>query len=79
ESRYETRSYAWLVFTNLLGMMLTLGLFYPWARVRTARYAAGHIETVSETDLDAFVAGEQAKFSSTGQEMGDFFNVDLGI
>jgi len=79
ESRYETRSYAWLVFTNLLGMMLTLGLFYPWARVRTARYAAGHIETVSETDLDAFIAGEQGKVSSTGQEVGDFFNVDLGI
>lgn len=79
ESRYETRSYAWLVFTNLLGMVLTLGLFYPWARVRTARYAAEHIVVVSEADMDAFIATEQGKVASAGQEVGDFFNVDLGI
>ncbi|MFW5452970.1 YjgN family protein [Thioalkalivibrio sulfidiphilus] len=77
ESRYETRSYAWLVFTNLLGMALTLGLFYPWARVRTARYAAEHIVVVSDTDMQAFIAAEQGKVASTGQEMGDFFNVDF--
>jgi uncharacterized membrane protein YjgN (DUF898 family) len=76
---YRTGSYAWLVVTNLLGMALTLGLFYPWARVRTARYAAEHIAAVSEMSLGDFVAGEQGRVGSTGQEIGDLFNVELGI
>jgi uncharacterized membrane protein YjgN (DUF898 family) len=76
---YRTGSYAWLVLTNLLGMALTLGLFYPWARVRTARYAAEHIAAVSEMSLDDFVAGEQRRVGSTGQEIGDLFNVELGV
>src|SRR5690606_31512485 len=46
EADYRFGSYAWLVFGNTLGMLLTLGLFYPWARVRSARYAAAHTRVI---------------------------------
>ncbi|WP_349571279.1 YjgN family protein [Azotobacter salinestris] len=79
EARYELGSYARLMAVNLLGMLLTLGLFYPWAKVRNARYAAEHVALVAEDDLDGFVAARQKEVSATGGEVGDLFDVEFGI
>lgn len=78
-SRYELKSYVWLMLGNLLGMVLTLGLFYPWAKVRTARYAADHIAVQVEGGLDGFVAAQQEGVTATGGEMADLFDIDVGI
>lgn len=79
QANYELGSYARLMAVNLVGMVFTLGLFYPWAKVRNARYAAEHIALVAEDDLDGFVAARQAEVSATGGEVGDLFDVDFGI
>ncbi|GAB3465423.1 YjgN family protein [Azotobacter salinestris] len=79
EARYALGSYARLMAVNLLGMVLTLGLFYPWAKVRNARYAAEHVALVAEDDLDGFVAARQKDVSATAGEVGDLFDVDFGI
>lgn len=79
EADYDALSYAKLVLTNTLLMVVTLGLFYPWARVRTARYAAEHTRVVADGDLDAFVAARQQDQSATGAEIGDLFDVEIGI
>ncbi|MBA4742742.1 MAG: DUF898 domain-containing protein [Azoarcus sp.] len=79
EADYDALSYAKLVFTNTLLMVLTLGLFYPWARVRTARYAAEHTRVVADGNLDAFVAARQQDQTATGAEIGDLFDVEIGL
>ncbi len=76
---YELRSFAMLFLTNTLAMVLTLGLFYPWAKVRTARYAAGHIQFFATGSLDGFIAAQEAETSSLGQEMVDIFDFDIGL
>ena len=76
---YRLGSYAALMITNTLAIALTLGLFYPWAKVRSARYAAEHIGVVAEGDLDEFAAGQRDGVSALGGEIGDVFDVDLGI
>lgn len=78
-ARYEFGSYLMLMLGNALGMVLTLGLFYPWARVRNARYAAEHTDFVAEDDLDGFVAAQRDAVSSTGGEMAELFDVDVGL
>ncbi len=78
-ARYELKSYAWLMFTNTLGIVFTLGLFYPWAKVRTAAYVAGHVEFIADGDLDGFVADQHEQVSAIGQEVGDIFDVEFGI
>ncbi|ENO84494.1 YjgN family protein [Thauera linaloolentis] len=78
-ARYAFGSYLMLMLGNALGMVLTLGLFYPWARVRNARYAAGHIDFVAEDELDGFVAAQRDAVSSTGGEVADLFDVDIGL
>ena len=76
---YRLGSYAALMLTNTLGIVLTLGLFYPWAKVRSARYAAEHIELVADSDLDEFAAAARDEVSALGGEIGDLFDVDMGF
>jgi len=78
-AHYNYGSYAGLMITNMVCMALTLGLFYPWAKVRTARYAADHISFLAADDLDGFVADQRSGASATGGEIGDLFDVDIGL
>lgn len=78
-ARYELGSYLRLMLGNALGMVLTLGLFYPWARVRNARYAAGHIDLAAADGLDGFVADERRAVTATGGEVADLFDVAVGL
>lgn len=79
QADYRLASYATLMVTNMLALVLTLGLFYPWARVRTARYAAEHIRLEADGELDDFAAGQRAELSAMGSEIGDLFDMDVGI
>ncbi|QKT03558.1 DUF898 domain-containing protein [Ectothiorhodospiraceae bacterium 2226] len=79
EANYAIGSYAKLMAVNTLGMILTLGLFYPWAKVRTARYASQHIRVHAAGNLDGFVATQHQEMSAVGSEVGDLFDIDIGF
>lgn len=66
-----------LYVTNALGIVLTLGLFIPFAKVRLAKYRAAHLLLLPAGDLDNFVAAEREKVRSTGEEMGEMFDLDI--
>lgn len=68
-----------LYLTNVLGMLLTLGLFLPWAQVRMARYQAAHLCLVPNGDIRQFLAAEQIKVQSLGEEMSEMMDVDVAI
>ena len=78
-AQYQLGSYAVLMLVNMLGMALTLGLFYPWAKVRNARYAAEHMALVAGDDLDGFIAARRQEVSSLGGEFADMFDVGLAL
>ncbi len=42
-STWSLRSYSKLVITNLLLCVVSLGFYWPWAKVRTAQYKATHL------------------------------------
>lgn len=68
-----------LYIGNVLAIAATAGLLIPWAVVRTLRYRlenlAMHLQ--DETPHEANPALERV--GATGQELGDIFNLDLGI
>lgn len=76
---YDIRSYTTLFLTNSIATVITLGLFIPWAKVRNARYLAEHLEFVAASELDGFTAKEGEKVSAIGQEIGDVFDMDIGL
>jgi len=79
ESDLKIKDYMILVLTNTLAMVLTLGLFHPWAKVRTTRYKLNHLFLSVSGDLETFVADEQRQVSALGDEMSDFMDFDFGI
>jgi uncharacterized membrane protein YjgN (DUF898 family) len=79
-SNMQTLPLAWINVSNFLGIIFTLGLFYPWAMVRQLRYRLDHLRLDVSGSLDAFTAvaaGETP--DAVGEEIGDFFDVDFGI
>lgn len=68
---------AWLFFTNTLAIIFSLGLAYPWARIRVARYRAEHLYFVPVGDPDQFFADAASNASAFGSEAADLFDVDI--
>lgn len=75
----KIKEYLALVVSNSLATALTLGLFHPWARIRTLRYHLSRLSLITSGDIDSFIAGEQEQVSSVGEEMSDFFDIDIGF
>ncbi len=69
----------YLYFTNTLAITLSLGLLVPWAKVRTARYRASRTQLLANGDLNDIVAGEHKAQSALGEEMGEMFDLDIGM
>ncbi|HEY1151932.1 MAG TPA: YjgN family protein [Pseudoduganella sp.] len=69
----------WIYVTNLLGIVCTLGLFIPFAKVRAMKYRVEAMSMLVNGSLDHFVAGEQSQVSATGEGVADFLDLDLSL
>ena len=79
ESRLSAVRMSWMVISNLLATVVSLGLLYPWARVRMARYRASCITVISSTDIGEFTAPLVKSGSAIGEEIASFFDIDFGL
>lgn len=79
-SNMETGPLFWLYLSNTLLIVVTLGLFTPWAQVRMARYRYEHLALEVRGSLDEFVAAQApGTTGATGEEMSEMFDVELGV
>jgi uncharacterized membrane protein YjgN (DUF898 family) len=77
--RIRMRRLLWLYVTNVLGILLTLGLFYPWALIRRLRYQLECMDVEVQESLDTFAAGAAPQASATGEAIGEVFDLDFGM
>jgi uncharacterized membrane protein YjgN (DUF898 family) len=70
---------AWIVLSNTILTLLTLGLYYPFARIRLARYRMGRYALVAASDLDDFTSEALEQQSAIGQEIAGFFDFGFGL
>jgi len=68
-----------ITFTNMLLTALTMGLFYPFARVRSVRYRVESMTMVAVGQLDAFVAGQQQQVGALGDAAVDWYDIDIAL
>ena len=69
-----------LTFKNWLLMLLTLGLYYPFATVASYRLRVESIAPVLTGDLDQLQAQAAAVVSdASGDAAGDLFGIDIGL
>lgn len=83
EHRFESRLRFWpllgIGLSNFLLVLITLGLYMPWAAVRVARYRAECMRMLPASPLDQFLADAAVDATATGEETAELFDVDIGL
>ncbi len=79
KSETGTWSLWWLNISNLILLIITLGLAFPYAKIRSARYFAARTSVFVEGGLDSFTANEKTRLNAMGEEMADAFDVEFDI
>ncbi len=78
-SSLKVSQVSWIYFTNILLIILSLGLMIPWAMVRMARYRAECLSLQVQGSVDNFIAVEQQKVSALGDELSGVFDVEVSF
>lgn len=78
-SSLEPLAFGWILLSNLLLILLTLGFATPWTKVRVAQYILSHTFVESQEGLDIFITEKTQEQSALGEQIGDAFDVDVGV
>jgi uncharacterized membrane protein YjgN (DUF898 family) len=65
--------------SNWLVMLLSAGLFWPWANVRMLRFRARHFALQAAGSLDEFLAGATPDASALGSEAAASLDFDVAL
>lgn len=79
ESNMRARKLMWISLSNFVLILLTLGLFIPWAAVRTARYRSETLSLLPRVPIEDFIASAEADVTATGEETAEMFDFDIGL
>ncbi|WP_042590895.1 DUF898 family protein, partial [Ralstonia solanacearum] len=69
----------WIYLTNAALLLVTLGLFMPFAKVRLARYKLESVTLLAAGSLDTFIAGESTKVDALGDAAVDWYDIDIAL
>lgn len=78
-SALKARRLMKLYFVNMLAILFTFGLAIPWAVIRVTRYRTDCVSLQSTSSLDSLIGGVTAQVGATGEELGEFFAIDLSL
>lgn len=68
-----------IYLTNFIAIVLTLGLYKPFADIRVARYRLEHMALLAGDDIERFVADQGSDVSALGEESAELFDFDIGF
>ena len=68
-----------LYLGNVVAVACTAGLLIPWAVVRTLRYRLENFAMIVQDGVVHQASPGLARVGATGQELGDIFNLELGV
>jgi|TARA_B110000503_G_scaffold36355_1_gene59466 uncharacterized membrane protein YjgN (DUF898 family) len=78
-SSLTTRALAWLMISNFVLLVMTLGLATPWAKVRRAQLILKNTLVDVESGFDGFITQQQEQQSALGEQVGDAFDIDIAM
>ena len=79
ESTLRARDLAWVMISNLFLIMVTLGLAFPWAKVRVANLMLENTLVDTSIGFDEYLSQKQNEVSSIGDQIGEAFDIDVGV
>jgi uncharacterized membrane protein YjgN (DUF898 family) len=69
----------WIVASNFVLVIVTLGLFIPWAMVRLARYHVESISVLPVGELQFEAAAQPEAPDAVGEEAASLFDFDIAL
>ncbi len=78
KSTLSASKLGWIYLSNMFLIIFSLGLLVPFAKVRVVKYKCDNFAIYSP-DIDKFIANSYVDESAVGEEVEDFFDVDIGI
>ena len=68
----------WIVISNTVAVVVSLGMLLPWARIRLARYLCAHTRVIAAGSLDDFFGEAGRRQSALGDAYMDIDGIDVG-
>ncbi|TAA45784.1 YjgN family protein [Corallincola spongiicola] len=78
KSQLDAKALTKLYLLNALLIIVTLGFAIPWVICNLVRYRAETL-VLEGNDLDSFVAAQIDAGNAIGEEIGDVFDIELGL
>ena len=78
-STLSVKSVTWVMLSNLLLIIISLGFAMPWAKVRMAKLVLENTQADTQLNLDTYVSQQQGKQSALGEQIGEAFDVDVQV
>jgi uncharacterized membrane protein YjgN (DUF898 family) len=79
ECRLSPWMLMWIGLSNFVLVVLTLGLYIPWASVRFAKYQVESMRLLPVSDLQEFEDAEPEKVAAIGEEAVSAFDFDIAL
>jgi uncharacterized membrane protein YjgN (DUF898 family) len=79
ECRQSALRLMWIMLSNFVLMAVTLGLFYPWAAVRLARFRVESVSLLPASNLQEFEAAPVDAIGAVGEETASVFDFDISL
>ena len=70
---------AWIIVSNLILSVITIGLLVPWAQVRQYRYLAQNTEIRPIADMQRFLDRQVQAGSSIGDAIGEAGGLEISF
>jgi len=78
-SSFDFVSLAWLHLSNLVLIMCTFSLAYPWAKIRAAQYAINHTQVKLSDEKEKVIDQLGEPQTAIGDELANVFDVDIAL
>jgi uncharacterized membrane protein YjgN (DUF898 family) len=79
ESHQRARDLASIIAGNAVLTFITLGFYWPWARVQLAKYYADTLQVYAPDGLNSFVADVESAVAAAGDEVTEALDVDFSF
>lgn len=79
ESNLKWGRMTFIIITNIVGVICTLGLFAPFAHIRFLKYQIESLTLIPNGSLDNFIATTEEQMTATGEGVTDVFDFDLSL
>lgn len=78
-STLRARDLTWLYISNIVAILVSIGLATAWVTIRMARYRAQNLYLIGEATPAEFTGAAASPIGATGSEVSDLFDVDVSL